>query len=516
MPKQSLTIYLIKEKYSNNDECLRQEEVSTLESYSLGVNGATYTNLYLRRNNEQLPKWKSLFPNIDWSQYMSNTYAGLLVIDVSGRRFAIVSGSGRHLLNPFAIEASFGFKTVVNSVDPTTIRKIEKKTINQNPMNSIEQLARTSVLQDFQVDYYTDIISKIRAKSTVSEFGSIIDGRDSLHISIDCDADGIPRTLKACLDAYGSTRYRDYFPNIDNIAAVGDKELAHALDELIIQRLNQGDYEGCWASMPEIIQDTSFDCFQYSRRPSALRFYDIELSDCLHKYTSKQCEFTKTDLERDEIFVRSPEDYIYPYWHVWNCIYCELVHFGDLYILIDGSWYRVSQDFVQRLDDQISEIAEPKFSLPNWKQNLREEVYLRDLGGRYIVLDQDLVRVDGQAPIELCDLYLPDGIFIHVKRYGSSEVLSQLFNQGRVSAKLLIGDQRFRAEARKKFEDHAPFEENDRPDPRTFQIVFFIGSKHGNRQELPLFAKVVLVDTFNELQNYGFDVQLGFVQVDLV
>ena len=78
---------------------------------------------------------------------------------------------------------------------------------------------------------------------------------------------------------------------------------------------------------------------------------------------------------------------------------------------------------------------------------------------------------------------------------------------------MLIGDQRFRAEARKKFEDHAPFEENDRPDPRTFQIVFFIGSKHGNRQELPLFAKVVLVDTFNELQNYGFDVQLSYRHV---
>ena len=70
-------------------------------------------------------------------------------------------------------------------------------------------------------------------------------------------------------------------------------------------------------------------------------------------------------------------------------------------------------------------------------------------------------------------------------------------------------------EARKKFGDGAPFEIEDRPDPRLFTISFLVGSKYGGDQPLPLFARVVLVDVFNELRNYGFNVTLGFIKIDL-
>jgi uncharacterized protein (TIGR04141 family) len=111
---------------------------------------------------------------------------------------------------------------------------------------------------------------------------------------------------------------------------------------------------------------------------------------------------------------------------------------------------------------------------------------------------------------------MPERTFIHVKRYGASTVLSHLFNQGRVSAKLLLEDRGFREEARRKFADGAPFEIENQPDPRLFTISFLIGSKYGDNQPLPLFARVVLIDVFKELRNYGFTVTLGFIQIDLV
>jgi len=519
MPRLSLTIYLIKDSYSDNEKCIRENELPSLDTQLIDIRGASFSCLYLRKNKSKPPGWSTLLPDINWSNYKTNTFAGLLVIDVSGRRFAITAGSGRFLLDPFAIEENFGFKTVINSVDPSTIRKIEKKTINQNPISSIEQLTRTSGLQDFQVDYYTDIVSKIRAKSSISELGNIIDGRDSLQISVERDVDEIPNALSECLKAYESDAYKEYFPNIDNMSVVSDRELTDALDQILIKRLNTGDFTNCWASMPEIIQDDNFDVFQFSRRPNALRYYDIELKNCLEKYTIKGGSFTKSDLEKDEIYVRTHEGDINPRWRVWKCIYAEINHSNQLYILIDGKWYRVSQNFIKRLEDQIAEIPREQFDLPSWKQQEKEHIYLLSIKGNFFVLDGDLVRVEGQSPIEFCDLFLPERIFIHVKRYGYSHVLSHFFNQGRVAAKLFMGDRRFRKEAHKKFREFqevVPFKIDEPPDPRLFTIAFLIGSKYGSDQPLPLFARVVLVDVFTELRNYGFNVKLGFIKIDLV
>ena len=361
MPRLSLTIYLIKDSYSDNEKCIREKELPSLDTQLIDIQGASFSCLYLRKNKSKPPGWSTLFPDINWSNYKTNTFAGLLVIDISGRRFAITAGSGRFLLDPFAIEENYGFKTVINSIDPSTIRKIEKKTINQNPISSIEQLTRTSGLQDFQVDYYTDIVSKIRAKSSISELGNIIDGRDSLQISVERDVDEIPNALSKCLKAYESDAYKEYFPNIDNMSVVSDRELTDALDQILIKRLNTGDFTNCWASMPEIIQDDNFDVFQFSRRPNALRYYDIEIKDCLKKYTIEDYSFTKSDLERDEIYVRTHEGDINPRWRVWKCIYAEVNHSNQLYILIDGKWYRVSQNFIKRLEDQITEIPKVQF-----------------------------------------------------------------------------------------------------------------------------------------------------------
>jgi uncharacterized protein (TIGR04141 family) len=516
MSRVSLKIHLIKEPFSNSEMCIRENELPSLDSQAIDIQGASYSCLYLRKNKPKRPDWRALFPGINWSKYQTNTFSGLLIIDVSGRRFAITAGSGRFLLDPFAIEESFGFKTVINSVDPSTIRKIEKKTINQNPISSIEQLTHTSGLHDFQVDYYTDIVSKIRAKSSISELGTIIDGRDSLQISVECNVDAISDALSTCLEAYGSDAYLEYFPNIDNISVVGDRELTDVLDQMLIQRLNAGDFTNCWASMPEIIQDDNFDVFQFSRRQNALRYHDIELNNCLEKYTSKNRSFTKSELERDEVYIRTHGGDNYPRWRVWKCIYAEIIHTNQLYVLIDGKWYRVSQDFIQRLEEQIAEIPRAQFDLPSWKQQDKEPNYLASVSDGFLVLDRDLVRVEGQSPIEFCDLFLPDRTFIHVKRYGSSEVLSHLFNQGRVAARLLLEDRRFREEARKKFGDVAPFEIEERPDPRLFTIAFLVGSKYGDDQPLPLFARVVLVDVFNELRNYGFNVMLGFIKIELM
>ena len=466
MSRITLTIYLIKESYSHGRKCIRENELKSLRATSVSVPDATRATIYLRKNTTKRPEWRDLFPALDWSKYQTNTFSGLLLVDISGKKFALTAGNGRYLLNPFSVEEGFGFKTVINSVDPSTIRKIEKKTINQNPMNSISQLTRTAGLQDFRVDYFTDIVSKIKAKSTIEDLGNLIDGRDSLQISIERDIDYLGPVLMKCLEAYQSDAYLEHFPDIDNISSVNDRELSVALDELLVTDLNKGELTNAWAAMPEIIQDEEFDVFQYTRRQNARRYYDIELADCLLKYTSRGHSFTKQNLEKDEIFIRKQDGSVYPKWRVWKCIYAEISHEGQLYVLVEGKWFQLSQDYIELLDEIINSIPANCPDLPEWKQQKSEENYLKSIGGDFLVFDQQLVRVPGQTPIEFCDLYLPDNTFIHVKRYGNSNVLSYLFEQGRTSAKLFLEDKRYREHAVNVFGEYAPFTAEDRPDPR--------------------------------------------------
>lgn len=515
MSSITLTISLIKEKYARGKKCIREDVFDSLNAIGVSVPDAKKAILYLRKNQTKRPEWRDLFPEVDWNKYRTNTFSGLLLVDISNRRFALTSGSGRFLLDPFAIEEGFGFKTVINSADPETIRKIEKKTINQNPMNSIAQLTRTSGLQDFKIDYYTDIISKIRAKTSIQELGNLVDGRDSLQISMERDIDYLSTVLTSCLESYNSKRYLKLFPNIDNISAVSDKEINSALDEMLVEKLNRGDFDNTWAAMPEIIHDSNFDVFQFSKREGALRYHDVELEVCLKKYEKRKQAFSKRNLETDQIFIRTFDGYVYPKWSVWKCIYSEIKKDDHLYVLVEGKWFRISQRYIERLEDVIGNIPTADHDLPVWKQQDREPVYLASVGGEFIVYDRVNVHVPGYSAIEFCDLYLPDDTFVHVKRYGDSQVLSYLFEQGRTSAKLFLEDRRYRAKAIEDvFGSNAPFTSEDTPDPRNYKIDFLIGSKYAEEQKLPLFARVVLVSVFNELTNYGFQVRFGFIKIE--
>lgn len=518
MASLQLTIYLLKEDHHAEEGSFRDGELGALEAFPVTVPGAEYARIYLRRNRMRLPDWRELFPGLNWNRYRTNSFSGLLIVGIHGRRFAIAAGGGRHLLDPFAVEENFGFKVVINSVNPQQIRKIEKKTINQNPISSIDQLTRTSSLDAFRLDYYTDIISKIRASSSVTEFGSIVDGRDALQISMESSVDALAPILRRCLEAYRSTTYRQYFPQIDNVGEVHDRALLEALDEILIERLNRGDHDHTWAAMPEIVLDDDFSAIVYSNRPNAARYHDVELHDCLEKYTVKARTFTKSDLERDTIYIRKANGDTFPRWRVWKCIYAEVRRGDQEYVLIEGKWFRVSHEYIERLDGLIAVIPRSNYALPVWLQHVHEKDYLRSLANStppMLVLDRDLIQLAGQSPIELCDLFIEENTFAHVKRYGSSQVLSHLFDQGRVSAQLFLRDSSFRVAAQQKCAKFATFPIDSVPNARDYTVAYLVGSKYADAQVLPLFARVVLVDTFMELSNYGYNVTLGFIPIEL-
>jgi uncharacterized protein (TIGR04141 family) len=122
------------------------------------------------------------------------------------------------------------------------------------------------------------------------------------------------------------------------------------------------------------------------------------------------------------------------------------------YALHDGAWFQIHHDYAANINSRTQAIfAETvdDIEFPPWSATSDEAAYNLQLaeaiGG--VCLDRKLITTDlHRRGIEACDVYLPDGTLIHVKRTERSTAASHLLAQALVSADALCNDE----EARKK------------------------------------------------------------------
>jgi uncharacterized protein (TIGR04141 family) len=94
----------------------------------------------------------------------------------------------------------------------------------------------------------------------------------------------------------------------------------------------------------------------------------------------------------------------------------------------------------------------PSLSLPAWRDGESENAYNNRVADEerpdWLCLDTRNVAnpLRPRDQVEICDLLMPDGALVLVKRAGGSGPLSHLFNQARVAVELLQESARVRAE----------------------------------------------------------------------
>lgn len=177
-----------------------------------------------------------------------------------------------------------------------------------------------------------------------------------------------------------------------------------------------------------------------------------------------------------------------------NCsIYKKLYEFlsididfeGQKFLLEQGTWFRISQDLTQSLDDFIQEHTMPcpvEFTtvptLPNG--HLQEEKdYLKNLSQEhpeYILGDRQLVN-----KIEVFDLFKENRLY-HVKKGTSgSAPLSHLFSQGFVAIDRLKTEAKFYNNVQRKFPSLKIDKEN-------LEVAYGVIR---NTERLPIFSKII-------------------------
>jgi uncharacterized protein (TIGR04141 family) len=183
---------------------------------------------------------------------------------------------------------------------------------------------------------------------------------------------------------------------------------------------------------------------------------------------------------------------------------------SERYCLHNGSWYRMDDRYLERIDRRVTEIlaGTTDVTLPPWPEGEYERDYnvrVAPLIGGYR-LDRKLIStpLHARGGIEPCDIYVDPGILIHVKRGTSSAELSHLMAQALVSTESLSRDENARAawQARMLGDSNGAIS-----NAGIREVVLGIGRANPvTVDSLFTFSKVNLVRQYDALKVLGVDV----------
>lgn len=179
----------------------------------------------------------------------------------------------------------------------------------------------------------------------------------------------------------------------------------------------------------------------------------------------------------------------------------------------------MDENYSRQLDARIDRVDFWPVELPRANDGEAESDYIgrmcSSVAGMHNVHATPHVRVASQtSPVELCDAFHEaTKTFVHIKRHFASQTLSHLFNQGLVSADLLVRNAEFRraVEAQdRSYLSLAPYNGAEH------RVVYGIVGRWKGRplaKALPFFAKVEAQRVINELEAMGYGVAVARIEL---
>lgn len=418
------------------------------------------------------------------------------------------------MINPGIWEERFGLKVVLNVIDPENLRSIDKKDMSVIPKLSKEQITKDGTFADFGIDIEQDLIQGITGKSKNETFGQTITGKDALSVSVQIDISNIKDFLKDCYLRYQSDDYKKDFGWIDQISEIKDPKIIKVLDDKLIEKIKNEDFEKTWMAIPEIVAWEDVSEFKLNKNSFG---DDIDLPTYLSFISDEEKQNLSLDTLKNQLVdcISATLDDAIQSWKVYNCLYCEIDDGEQIHILSNGKWYQIESDFAKQVFNSFDSFKKQTTEriLPECNQKEHEDKYNERVANELsniCNMDRKTVNYGGaNQKIEFCDLFTKDKKLIHVKHYGASSVLSHLFSQGLVSGELFLSDQEFRNKLNNKLPDGYKLENTtDKPKSSEYEVVFAIISKSEKELDIPFFSKVNVRNTKSRLEAFGYKVSL--------
>lgn len=514
-PKTKITIYLIKEGIEGVDEIINPDSYDNQESIK------DQFIFFSKRSNAKEPKWvRTFFKNeIDSTYLLGASSSGALLmpieIDDEFRFFVLSFGYGHNMISKDAIESRFGLITALNLASSASLRAIKGSTVAGTARKTREQLPLQSSIDEFALDIERDLLEgvTVRTKSN-SLIDGTVTGADSLAISTAENIDSIEDFLRNIFNIYRSDDYKESFGWIDRIAEVKSPSTITALENRAVDLLNDKS-SGLWLAVPEVIPWEEIEGFKIVGDSSI--HDDILTEDVLKTLPTPLDNFTSLK-KRYIHMIGDDGTSVRARWRASQCLYGEFRLGNQQYCVNNGKWYVIDQDYVSQINDAYNQIDISSIQFPTCLPKQREADYNKlfaeqDQSSRILMDAKNISLGGGRSKIELCDILLTDGLFIHVKAYSGSSALSHLFNQGYVSSQLVRSDASFVEKAQKKIDESNPRVNYTLSRDSVKEVVFgIISNQDTQKPSLPFFSKITLEETRKRLSSMGISMSVRSIK----
>ena len=513
----SFSIYLLKKGFTSENSLINRHGLTKTDASSI-PDGAS---LFVGDRPPIPPWWKSYFGiEQDLKQSLKSA---LLFVPFKGRYFVLCFGHAYSKIDDSSYEYDFGLLVTLNSIDPSKLNSTD--TVEPaNGRRRRTQIPNASDITLFDLDKDSSILRNItgRVKEKYKKLFRNPSGANSIRISSPISADKIPKLLQSLLELYKQDTYKKVFPGLLNIIPVKDPDQIAELNKKLIVAL-KGKSENLYLTIPEIVDYHRVSCMRFIPRKGNESFNDIDLEryyEYLEHIRKNLNEVEFEDIKELKIVLIDADGKTeIGSYQLYKCLVFDtnLQDEGGAFHLNEGHWYKVSNDYLNKLTNYLDRRCKKTNLLTyNHKDEAAYNESVASENPEFICLDRKNIAPSGQRPIEPCDLYTVDSdeaLFIHVKHFRDSVGISHLLNQGQNSALVIRSINECLQELHKLLEGQHKKLPSDKREK--FKVCFAIITHKDitkKSENLPIFSRISLMRALENLESMGLEAWYEYIK----
>ncbi|MFB6836700.1 TIGR04141 family sporadically distributed protein [Streptomyces sp. NPDC056361] len=394
--------------------------------------------------------------------------AAVLLLAVDGTVYGIGCDQGYRLVPDHLKDKRFGLSFVIRQMDPAMVRGAVSKTLGQArtdislvpggapvPLLGIRDHSR--IVRS--LGGYLDGVPLTRSRYSRGKAVSA-QGGCGLKIALGIEPGELISDLRAVAAICSEDVPHQELEFVDRIVPVDDSATTEALDRALDERLGFPADERITVSVPSGHHEAYAEATTYLIRINSTdprRSNSFDLNYALGRARlappgrrlAVLREGTVT-LARDR---RAKAVDALAVTDALSWLEAEVSLGPRRFFLLEGEWYEVGSTYVEESRATVAALLPrvPSVAMPAWDSGESENAYnnrVADERPGWLCLDTKNITnpLRSTDQIEICDLLMPDGTLVLVKRAGGSGPLSHLFSQARVAVELLQESAQARAQ----------------------------------------------------------------------